>query len=45
MVRIALEKLVDEYVEREPFPILEEKIIAFQIGFVVLAIHDHAVSP
>jgi len=29
MVRIALEELVDEDVEREPFPIFEKKIIAF----------------
>jgi hypothetical protein len=44
VIGIALEELVDEDVEREPFPIFEEQVVAFQIGFVVLAIHDHAVS-
>ena len=44
MIRIALEEFVDEDVEREPLPVLQEQIVAFQIGFVVLAIHDHTVS-
>ena len=44
MVRITLEEFVDEHIEREPFPVFQEQIVAFQVRFVVLAIHDHPVS-
>jgi len=44
MIWITLEELVDEHIEREPFPVFQEQIVAFQIGFVVLAIHDHPVA-
>jgi hypothetical protein len=44
MIWITFEKLVDKDVEWKPFTILEKKIVAFQVRFIVLAIHDHTVS-
>jgi hypothetical protein len=41
IVRITLEKLVKEHVEREPGSVLEKNIVAFEIRFIVQAIiHD-----
>jgi len=44
VIGVALEELVYEHIERKPFPVFQEQIVAFQIGFVVLTIHDHTVS-
>jgi hypothetical protein len=44
VIRVTLEELVQEHIERKPFAIFEEKVIPFQVRFVVLAIHDHPVT-
>jgi len=45
VIWITLEKLVYKDVEWESIPILEEHIVAFQIGFVFHTVHDHTVPP
>jgi hypothetical protein len=43
VVRIRFQKLVYKDVEWKAFAIFEEHIVAFQIGLIVHAVHDHTV--
>ena len=44
VIRVTLEELVDEHIERKPLAISQEQVLPFQVRFLILTIHDHTVS-
>jgi hypothetical protein len=43
VIGVTLEKLVYKNIEWKSISILEEHVVAFQIGFVFHTVHDHTV--